>query len=706
MIKIALAGNPNCGKTTMFNDLTGSSQYVGNWPGVTVEKKEGRLKGYKDVTVIDLPGIYSLSPYTLEEVVTRNYLINEKPDVIINIVDATNLERNLYLTTQLVEVGIPVIIALNMMDIVNKNGDIIYAQKLSKALGCAVIETSALKGIGSKQAAEKAVLIAKSGELTLPQHKFSTNVEEAILKIQDIIGKTDQSRWVSIKLFEHDDKASELVNLSDYDTSVIENIIADCEMKADDDSESIITNERYEYIADVVKNCYVKKNKGAMSTSDKIDRIVTNRWLALPIFAVVMWLVYYIAISSIGTIATDWLNDTFFGEIAQGNISDWLSSVGTADWLQSLVVDGIIGGVGAVLGFVPQIMILFFLISILEDCGYMARVAFIMDRIFRKFGLSGKSFIPMLIGSGCSVPAVMASRTIENDKDRKMTIMLTPFIPCSAKLPIFVLMVGAFFPDKAWVAPSMYFVGIAMVIISGIILKHTPMFKGDPAPFVMELPQYHLPGIKGLLIHMWDRANAFITKAGTVIFVGSATIWFLQTFNFSFKMVDSGESMLAAIGNIVAPIFTPLGFGNWQSAVAVITGLLAKENLVATFGILFSISEATEATTELVTQISTFFNPVSAYAFMVFNLLAAPCIAAIGAIKREMGGWKWTFIAIGYQTLLAYVMAFIVNQVGSAIFLGVNITPAIIIALIILTLLILAGISSYKQVSVEKYKTV
>ena len=671
-IKIALAGNPNCGKTTMFNELTGSSQYVGNWPGVTVEKKEGKLKGHKDITIVDLPGIYSLSPYTLEEVVTRNFLINEKSDVIINILDATNLERNLYLTTQLVEVGIPVIIALNMMDVIEKNGDKINKDKLSKELGCPVVETSALKGTGLKELTDKAIYMANTSERFVPKHRFSESVEEAINQIKSIYGDgkvMENLDWFSLKLFERDEKVIEQLQLSTEVQARIEKVITNCEEVMDDDSESIITNERYEYIGNMIDDCITKKNKGSMTTSDKIDRIVTNRWLALPIFAAIMIGVYYIAVTSIGTIATDWINDTFFGEIVQGNVSAFLMNIGVADWLHGLIVDGIIGGVGAVLGFVPQIMILFFLISILEDCGYMARVAFIMDRIFRKFGLSGKSFIPMLIGTGCSVPAIMASRTIENDKDRKMTIILTPFIPCSAKLPVFALMAGAFFTDKPWVAPSMYFLGIIMVIISGIILKKTKLFKGDPAPFVMELPQYRVPGLKGVLIHMWERAKGFIIKAGTIIFVASGIVWFLSNFSWAFQMVDASESILASIGRVIAPIFAPLGFGNWQAAVATVTGFLAKENVVATFGVLFGLgAEMTEADSALLTSMPQMFTQLSAYSFMAFTLLAAPCFAAIGAIKREMDSWKWTWIAIGYQTGLAYIVALLIYQIGSLIF--------------------------------------
>lgn len=672
-IKIALAGNPNCGKTTIFNELTGSSQYVGNWPGVTVEKKEGKLKGHKDVTIVDLPGIYSLSPYTLEEVVTRNFLIDERPDVIINIVDGSNIERNLYLTTQLVELGIPVVIALNMMDVVNKNGDIINTSKLSKSLGCEVLETSALKGKGLKELSDKAVEIGKSTPKVTLLNTFSKDTEEVISNIEKLLKGNSlikNPRWFYIKLFERDEKVLEYLKLDNNTKDKLDNLINNYEESLDDDAESIITTERYDYIGKIITSCVKKKNNSNLSTSDKIDKVVTNRWLALPIFALVMLGIYYIAVTTIGTIATDWVNDTLFAELIQGNVSDWLMNMQVADWLHGLIVDGIIGGVGAVLGFVPQIMVLFFLISLLEDCGYMARVAFIMDRIFRRFGLSGKSFIPMLIGSGCSVPAVMASRTIENDRDRKMTIMLTPFIPCSAKLPVFALLAGAFFPSQPWAAPSMYFLGIAMVILSGIILKKTKLFKGDPAPFVMELPQYRIPSLKGLLIHMWDRGKAFIIKAGTIIFVASGLIWFLQSFSWSLQMVDAQDSILASIGNVIAPIFAPLGFGNWQSAVATVTGFLAKENVVATFGVLFGLgAELTESDPNLVSTMGQLFNVVSAYSFMAFTLLAAPCFAAIGAIKREMGSWKWTFIAIGYQTCLAYVVSLIIYQVGRLIFL-------------------------------------
>ncbi len=697
-IKIALAGNPNCGKTTMFNELTGSSQYVGNWPGVTVEKKEGKLKGYKDITIMDLPGIYSLSPYTLEEVVTRNYLLNDRPDVIINLIDASNIERNLYLTTQLVELGIPVVIALNMIDIVRKNGDKIDIHKLSTELGCIVIETSAVKGVGLQEITDKTIEIAKNSTKITPQHSFSNEVESALNKIEEIVSESvskKYSRWYAIKLFERDEKVLEQLSLKSEIVSKIEEVTAACEEIMDDDSESIITNDRYFYIGKVIKKCLHKKRVG-MTPSDKIDRIVTNRWLALPIFAAIMFVVYFVSVSWLGSIVTDWTNDTFFGSWVQPAVSNFLSNVGAADWLEGLVVDGIIGGVGAVLGFVPQMMILFFFLSILEDCGYMARVAFIMDRIFRKFGLSGKSFIPMLISSGCGVPGIMASRTIEQDKDRKMTIMTTTFIPCSAKLPIIALIAGAMFSEKSWwVAPSTYFLGILMVIVSGVILKKTKLFAGDPAPFVMELPQYHVPGGKGVLIHMWERGKAFIVKAGTVIFVACGLIWFLSNFSWSFKMVEEGNSILASVGNVIAPIFKPLGFGTWQASVAAVTGLAAKENVVGTFGVLFGLGEVSESDPTLLASIAGMFTAVSAYSFMAFNLLCAPCFAAIGAIKREMGGWKWTFIAVGYQTLLAYAISLIIYQIGSlltgAVSFGLGTVAALIVIAVGLWLLFSPG---------------
>ncbi|WP_252249872.1 ferrous iron transport protein B [Clostridium sp. ZBS13] len=705
-IKIGLAGNPNCGKTTMFNDLTGSTQYVGNWPGVTVEKKGGKLKWNKNVEIVDLPGIYSLSPYTLEEVVTRDFMMNDKPDVIINIIDASNIERNLYLTTQILELGIPTVLALNMMDIVEKNGDKLKVEKLSQLLGCPIVETSAIKGKGIKEVVEKAIELSKKENVNDFKLELSQEVESSIKNIEEALDNSSfkneiDSRWLSIKLFERD---KNILNNNKFSKNVldkVDGIINKCENELDDDSESIITAERYDFIGKVVSKAVKKNNKNNETASDKIDKIVTNRFLALPIFALIMWGVYYIAVSSLGTIATDWTNDTLFGEIISGNVSTWLEGVGVAAWLQGLVVDGLIGGVGAVLGFVPQIMILFFLLSILEDCGYMSRVAFIMDRIFRKFGLSGKSFIPMLISSGCGVPGIMATRTMENDRDRKMTIMLTTFIPCGAKIPIIALFAGAIFGGASWVAPSVYFLGIIMIIICGILLKKTKLFQGEPAPFVMELPQYHIPSLKGVLMHMWDRGKAFIIKAGTIIFVACGAIWFMQSFNWSLEMVDAGDSILASIGNVFAPIFTPLGFGNWQSAVATITGLVAKENVVATFGILFGIAEATEEDPTLLMNVAGVFTAVSAFSFIAFNMLCAPCFAAIGAIKREMGSWKWTWITLGFQTGTAYLVALLINQVGNALFYGGNIIGALISIAIVVA--IIAGIllSNKKSVNIN-----
>ncbi len=701
-IKIGLAGNPNCGKTTMFNELTGSSQYVGNWPGVTVEKKGGKLKGSKDVEIVDLPGVYSLSPYTLEEVVTRNFMLNDKPDAVINIVDASNIERNLYLTTQILELGIPTVVALNMMDIIEKNGDSIDIEKLSKVLGCPVVETSALKGNGVKAAAEKAIEVAKTKNKPAFQLPLSEELNSALVEIEKIMTKNIsyngiEARWLSIKLFERDKNVLEKLSITDSVFAEIEAIINKCEKELDDDCESIVTGDRYAFIGGVVSNAIKKKRSVKETTSDKIDKIVTNRFLALPIFAVIMFGVYYIAISTIGTIATDWTNDTLFGEIVQGNVSTWLANANVAQWLQGLIVDGIIGGVGAVLGFVPQIMVLFLLLSILEDCGYMARVAFIMDRVFRKFGLSGKSFIPMLISSGCGVPGIMSTRTMENDRDRKMTIMLTTFIPCSAKLPIIALIAGALFGGASWVAPAAYFTGIIMIIICGIILKKTKLFSGDPSPFVMELPQYHIPSLKGLLMHMWERGKAFIVKAGTIIFVSCGVIWFLQSFNWSFEMVDAGNSILASLGNIIAPIFKPLGFGNWQSSVATVTGLVAKENVVGTFGVLYGIADAAEDNAALLGQVAGMFTMASAFAFVIFNMLCAPCFAAIGAIRREMGSWKWTWITLGFQTFTAYITALVINQVGSLL-LGtgsiMGTVASVLIVIAVIAIVIITGKSS------------
>ena len=666
-IKIALAGNPNCGKTTMFNDLTGSSQYVGNWPGVTVEKKEGKLKGYKDVIIQDLPGIYSLSPYTLEEVVARSYLINEKPDAIINIVDGTNIERNLYLTTQLTEIGIPVIMAVNMIDAVRKNGDSIDIDKLKGAIGCEVIETSALKGIGSKEAAQKAVEIARSKAPFAPRHTFSKEVEEALSRIEGTIkGKENgmNSRWLAIKLFERDEKIKEQITFDKGTEEQIEAVITELEKELDDDGEGIITNERYNYISKVVKQAVHKKTRTGQSGTDKIDRIVTNRWLALPIFAAIMFLVYYISISTVGTMATDWVNDVLFTDIVPGAVTNFLTTIGTADWLNSLILDGIVAGVGAVLGFIPQMVVLFFCLAILEDCGYMARIAFIMDRIFRKFGLSGKSFIPILIGTGCGVPGIMATRTIENDHDRRMTIITTTFIPCSAKLPIIALIAGALFPGSVWVAPSAYFIGMAAIIVSGIMLKKSSLFAGDPAPFIMELPAYHVPGLKGILIHVWERAKAFIKKATTVILLATVGVWFLSSFGWNLHMVEIEDSILASVGRVIAPIFTPLGWGDWKPAVATVTGLIAKENVVGTFGILYGFSEVGDNGAEVWGNLHAAFTPLSAYTFLMFNLLCAPCFAAIGAVRSEMGSAKWTLFSAGYQTLFSYVVALIVYQIG------------------------------------------
>lgn len=757
-IRIALAGNPNSGKTTLFNALTGSNQFVGNWPGVTVEKKEGKLKKHSDVTIADLPGVYSLSPYTLEEVVARNYLLEERPDAILNIVDGTNLERNLYLTTQLTELGIPVVVAINMMDVVKKNGDKINIAELSHALGCKVVEISALKGTGIAEAAEAALEAAK-GAATVPQHSFSGAVEHALAHIEEAAVHdmpAEQQRWYAVKIFERDEKVLARLHLDKNLLAHIEEDIADAEKELDDDAESIITNERYVYIASILKSCYKKKHTGQMTTSDKIDRIVTNRILALPIFAVVMFIVYFVSVSTVGTWATDWANDGVFGDgwhltggsayeeavenyaepaavveafeaaaeeadldpaeasnltataylyDEDGNVEEeipvdftayeeavaveepapedfgvWVPGIPVlignglekfhcAEWLQSLILDGIVGGVGAVLGFVPQMLVLFIFLAFLESCGYMARVAFVMDRIFRKFGLSGKSFIPMLIGTGCGVPGIMASRTIENERDRRMTIMTTTFIPCGAKLPIIALIAGALFGGAWWVAPSAYFIGIAAIILSGIMLKKTKLFSGEPAPFVMELPAYHLPTAGNVLRSMWERAWSFIKKAGTIILLSSIILWFLQGFgteNGTFGMVDDiNNSILAVIGSAIAWIFTPLGFGNWQSAVATITGLIAKENVVGTFGVLFGgFDEVAENGWQIWSNMRAVFSPLSGYSFLVFNLLCAPCFAAMGAIRREMHNGKWTAFAIGYQCVFAYAVSLVIYQLG------------------------------------------
>lgn len=792
-IKIALAGNPNSGKTTLFNALTGANQFVGNWPGVTVEKKEGRLKKHNDVVIMDLPGIYSLSPYTLEEVVARNYLINERPDAILNIVDGTNLERNLYLTTQLTELGIPVVVAVNMMDVVKKNGDLINVEELSRQLGCRVVEISALKGTGVMEAAEAAVKAAENTK-TVPQHSFNGAVEHAIAHIEEAAVHelpAEQQRWYAIKIFERDEKVLEQLKLKNEVLAHIEADIKAAEEELSDDAESIITNERYVYIASIIKSCYKKKDKGKLSTSDKIDRIVTNRWAALPIFAVVMFIVYYISVTTVGTWVTDWTNDGLFGEgwhllgiggsdyneasekyvipgatieafeaaaeqaglepetateltataeiLDEENgevveafgvtyqdymaaleveepdpanygvwvpgipvlIGDGLERINCAGWLQGLILDGIVGGVGAVLGFVPQMFVLFIFLAFLEGCGYMARVAFVMDRIFRKFGLSGKSFIPMLIGTGCGIPGIMASRTIENDRDRRMTIMTTTFIPCGAKLPIIALIAGALFGDAWWVAPSAYFVGVAAIIISGIMLKKTKIFSGDPAPFVMELPAYHWPTLGSILRSMWERGWSFIKKAGTVILLSAIVLWFLQAFgveNGVFRMVsDLNNSVLASIGRGIQWLFAPLGWGNWQSAVAAVTGLIAKENVVSTFGVLLGgFEEVAESGWQIWANMRELFTPLSAYSFLIFNLLCAPCFAAMGAIKREMNNGKWTLFAIGYQCVFAYAVSLIVYQVGS-VFTGNANAVGLIAAIIVLGVILYMLFRPYKE---------
>ena len=787
-IKIALAGNPNCGKTTLFNALTGSNQFVGNWPGVTVEKKEGKLKKHDDVVIMDLPGIYSLSPYTLEEVVARNYLIEERPDAILNIIDGTNLERNLYLTTQLTELGIPVVIAVNMIDVVRKAGDSINVKELSRELGCPVVEISALKGEGVMEAAEAAIEAAKNGK-TIPMHTFSGPVEHAIAHIEEAVVHEmpeEQQRWYAIKVFERDDKVLEKLHIADDVKAHVEEDITAAEKELDDDAESIITNERYIYIAQLIKGCYKKKNKGGLSTSDKIDKIVTNRWLGLPIFAVVMFLVYYLAMVTVGASATDWANDGLFGdgwhlfgigsaaynEVAEewgdaativdgydayveengepadgvftytvedeetlateeetATVADYeealatleelgdepdpadygvwvpgipvligngLEAVGCADWLSGLILDGIVAGVGAVLGFVPQMLVLFLLLAFLEACGYMARIAFVLDRIFRKFGLSGKSFIPMLIGTGCGIPGVMASRTIENERDRRMTIMTTTFIPCGAKVPFIAMIAGAIFNGSAWVATSAYFVGMAAIIISGIMLKKTKMFAGDPAPFVMELPAYHWPTLGNVLRSMWERGWSFIKKAGTIILLSTILVWFTTYFGVvdgAFRMLSEDEidySILAAVGNAIAWIFAPLGWGNWQAVVASITGLIAKENIVGTMGILYGGAGDVYAT------LAATFTPITGYSFLAFNLLCAPCFAAIGAIKREMNNAKWTWFAIGYQCGFAYIVALMINQFGG-LFTGNGSVIGVIFAVAALAGIIYMLVRPYKE---------
>ena len=764
-IKIALAGNPNCGKTTLFNALTGSNQFVGNWPGVTVEKKEGKLKKHDDVVIMDLPGIYSLSPYTLEEVVARNYLVNDKPDAILNIVDSTSIERNLYLTTQLLELGTPMVIAMNMIDVSRKNGDKIDMKKLSAALGVEIVETSALKGEGSVKAAEKAAAAAKNRTMGEHPHVFTGSVEHALAHIEDLIGGKVEPRflrWYAVKLFERDEKVVAELKLSEDVKKGIEEAVSSCEKEMDDDAESIITNQRYAYINTLMQNAVKKgKAKGSLSVSDKIDRVVTNRVLALPIFALIMFLVYYISVTTIGTLLTDWTNDVFVAEIVQGNLQTWLDGVGCAGWLSGLIVDGIVGGCGAVLGFVPQMLVLFLLLAILEDVGYMARIAFIMDRIFRKFGLSGKSFIPMLIGSGCGVPGIMASRTIESDRDRKMTIMTTTFIPCGAKMPIIGLIAAAVFGGSAWVATSAYFIGVAAIVISGIMLKKTKMFAGDPAPFVMELPAYHFPSGRNVFHSVWERGWSFIKRAGTVILLSSIVIWFAKSYGWAPEanvqlearnayqeemtayetakaeydtaaeagtlaegaeepaepelaaemeedraagswgaVADMDNSILGKIGNPVSVVFKPLGFGNMPSTVATVMGLVAKEEVVGVLGVLYGADDAAdvvddedmteEEKAEALSPIATAFNESSnghgrlaAYAFMIFNLLCAPCFAAIGAMKREFNNAKWTLAAVGYQCAFAYTIALIVYQLG-LLFSGAGFTVATAIAILLL----------------------
>lgn len=698
-IRIALAGNPNCGKTTMFNNLTGSNQYVGNWPGVTVEKKEGKMKGKKDIIITDLPGIYSLSPYTLEEVVSRDYLINERPDAIINLVDATNLERNLYLTTQLLELGIPVVIALNMMDLAVKSGDKIDEKKLAAAFGCEVVATSALKGEGLTEVVDRAVRLANARTIQVPKHEFSREVEGYLADIADLLPNSvpdHLARWYSIKLFEQDEKVLGTTPLSADSSKRIVEIVKDAEKQMDDDAESIITNERYEYISKIITGC-LKKNRKGMTVSDKIDRIVTNRILALPIFVAVMFVVYYVSVTSLGTIVTDFTNDTLFGAWIQPAVQSLLETAGASEWLVSLVVDGIIGGLAAPIGFAPQMAILFLFLSVLEDCGYMARVAFIMDRIFRRFGLSGKSFIPLLISSGCGVPAIMATKTIEDDKNRRMTIMTSTFVPCGAKLPVIALVAGAIMGGAWWMAPSMYFIGIASVIVSCIILKKTKMFAGDPSPFVIELPQYHVPSVKTVLLHVWERVWSFLKKAGTILFLCCMVMWFLATFgveNGAFGMVEDMEaSFLAIIGTFLAPIFAPLGFGSWQAVASSLSGFVAKEGIVSTMGVLANMAEATETDAALWQYVMTDFfhgSALAGFTFLTFNLLDSPCLAAISTMAKEMGNKGWTAFAVIFQNVFAYAVCLMIYQLGSFAMgggFGIGTAAAVIVLAVTLYLL-------------------
>ena len=689
-IRIALAGNPNCGKTTLFNALTGSNQYVGNWPGVTVEKKEGKLRKHDNVIIQDLPGIYSLSPYTLEEVVSRTYLVSERPDVILNIIDGTNLERNLYLTTQLTELGIPVVVAINMMDVVKKNGDKINLNELSRELGCKVVEISALKGTGIDAAAQAAIDAAANAK-TVPMHTFSGPVEHAIAHIEEAVVHNmpeEQQRWYAIKVFERDEKVLEQLKVPADVMSHVEADIKAAEQELDDDAEAIITNERYVYIASILKGCYKKKNAGQMSTSDKIDRIVTNRILALPIFIVIMTLVYYISVSTIGGIVTDFTNDTLFGEWIQPAVAAFLENIGAAEWVVSLVVDGIIGGLAAPIGFAPQMAIVFFFLSLLEDCGYMARVAFIMDRIFRKFGLSGKSFIPFMISSGCGVPGIMATRTIENEKDRRMTMITTTFMPCGAKLPVIALIAGFLMGGSWWFAPIMYFLGIAIIIISCIILKKTKMFSGDPAPFVMELPQYHFPSMKGVLLHVWERVWAFLKKAGTILFLCCAVMWFLGSFGVQdgqFGLVDTEYCLLAVIGNAIAWIFKPLGFGTWQAVASSLSGFIAKEGILSTMGVLAGLGEVEEYAVSMHDQFAAFFpSSIAAISFLCFNLFDSPCLAAISTMAKEMGNRKYFWLALLFQNVLAYAVSLMVYQIGGVLCGEVTFGVATVVAILVL----------------------
>ncbi|MGH1830249.1 ferrous iron transport protein B [Enterococcus gilvus] len=712
-LHIALAGNPNSGKTSTFNVLTGTNQFVGNWPGVTVERKEGIYKKDSEVIIDDLPGIYSLSPYSPEEVVARDYLLSGTPDAIVNIIDGTNLERNLYLTTQLIETGIPVVVAVNMMDVIKKSGKQINLEKLTYALGVPVVGVSALKNWGLDKAINEALHLIKKGteEITFPH--YDNRLEAALNEIEEVLGSTapvKYSRWYSVKLFERDERAKEDLDLSSIQQKEVMEIIKITEKIFGEDAESLVINERYNFITHLKTLCVVDEDQFKLSISDKIDHIVTNRFLALPIFALVMWLIYYIAIQTIGAMGTDWVNDNLFGDIVPNAVSGMLQSWNVAEWMQQLILNGILAGVGAVLGFLPQLMVLFLCLALLEDCGYMSRIAFVMDRIFRKFGLSGKSFIPMLIATGCGVPGVMASRTIENEKDRRMTAMLTTFMPCSAKLPIIALIAGAFFPNSSWVAPSAYFVGMGAIVLSGIALKKTKLFSGDPAPFIMELPLYHMPRIGNTLRYTYDHSKAFVKRAGTIIFVSSIVIWFISSYNFSLQSVNENDSILAALGGVIAPLFAPLGWGDWRGAVAAITGLVAKENVIGTFGILYRHAEVAENGVEIWKSLQGAYTPVAGYSFLVFNLLCAPCFAAIGAIHREMGDIKWTWRAIGYQCGLAYAVSFIVYQFGHVIFengeIGIGLILAAIVLLGMIYFVVRKPIKKTPTVTIEEIKEV